>query len=102
MALRTKMKLLSLSGLLMAAMCVISLFATVQLVHAAGESQPPNSNGMMWQVIILLSGALSTVWTGIGVWLIANQREIFQRVGRLETGEEVRKELCDERHPRKP
>lgn len=96
MALKTRIRLLTFTKFAVLVLTMVVLLTSVSMV-SAGDA-PPGSTGMMWQMIMALFGMLDTVLTGIIVWLVSNQRETFQRIGRLESGEDVRAALCDERH----
>lgn len=97
MALRTRIRLLSITRYTVLALTGLVVFVSASLA-SAGDSAPTPA-GMMWQVIMVLFGALDTILTAIIVWLVSNQRETFQRIGVLEKGEAVRAEICKERHP---
>ena len=100
MAHQTRLRLLTFTKFLALTVSSFVLLASLGIA-SQGEAIQPTTQGMMWEVIMVLFGALNTILTGVIVWLVSNQREAFTRIGKLETGEEVRASLCDERHKTK-
>lgn len=101
MALKTRLQLLTLTQFSTVALTAAVLFIAVSFAFA-GEGVPVSPTGMMWESIMALFGALNTILTGAICWLVSNQRETFQRIGKLETGEEVQSRICAERHQKRP
>ena len=100
MAHQTRLRLLTCIKFL--ALTVLSVVLLVSFgIASQGEAVQPTTSGMMWEAIMGLFGVLNTILTGVIVWLVSNQREAFSRIGKLETGEEVRSSICDERHKAK-
>lgn len=65
----------------------------------AGEAPTMGEHpDFLWQIIVGLFALLNTILTAILIWIISNQKELFQRVGHLETGLATVEVLCDERH----
>lgn len=97
MSLPVRIRLLSIIRVVILLVTSAVMLCSASLAHAGDVV--PSPMGMMWQVIMVLFGALDTILTGIIVWLVSNQREAFQRLSLLEKGEAVRAEICKERHP---
>jgi uncharacterized membrane protein YcjF (UPF0283 family) len=78
----------------------ISLFSvsllTIVAMAYAGNAQPDDMFSPK-DIIMLLFALLQTVFLGIGVWLIANDKELFTRMAKVEKSQEVRDAVCDER-----
>ena len=72
------------------------LLAIVALSYA-GPAAPPDDTFSMKDIIMVLFGLLQTVFMGIGVWLIANDKELFTRMARVEGKIETRDAICDDR-----
>jgi uncharacterized membrane protein YcjF (UPF0283 family) len=73
----------------------ILLAGYVVVYGAAGT--PVSDTFSNKDIITLLATLLQTVLFGIGIWLIANDREIFTRLRKVESAQQVRDKLCDER-----
>ena len=81
MALQTRIRLLSLTRLFVLALFIM-IAAVAANVAYAGEPAQMSQTGAMWQVIMTLFGVLNTILTGVIVWLVSNQKELFQRMGK--------------------
>lgn len=73
----------------------VAMITVVSLSHAGSSS--PDDTFAAKDIIMVLFGLLQTVFMGIGIWLIANDKELFTRVANVEKKQEVRDTLCDER-----
>lgn len=77
--------------------CLILMIYVV--AHAKGEVPAPPDDGVSSKdVILYLLALLQTIMLGFAVWLIGNDRELFKRVSSVETRQEVRDKLCEERN----
>ena len=103
MALKTRIRLLALTriGIVVLALSVVLLI--VGFANASDMTQIAIAqNNRLWQVITCLIGILDLLLSGILVWIVGNQKETFQRVSKLERGEDIRrdfvsKEICHEK-----
>jgi hypothetical protein len=73
------------------------ILISLSLAHGAGVV-PQDSVISNKEIIMYMLGLLQTIFAAIGLWLIANDRELFTRVGKIETKQAVRDQLCDERN----
>jgi len=72
-----------------------ALLAIVAMAYA-GTVQPDDSFSLK-DIVMVLFGLLQTLFMGIGVWLIANDKELFTRMAKVEKDQQVRDAVCDER-----
>lgn len=68
----------------------------VAISHAGTE--PPQEVISSKDVILVLFGLLQTGLLALAVWLINNDRELFVRVGKMETSQASREAICEERN----
>lgn len=81
------------------AMVVVCLTLTwFAMVSAANQAPPPIDTVSSKDIIMILFGMLQTVFMGIGVWLISNDKELFTRMGKVESAQATREAICDERN----
>lgn len=80
------------------ALLVSFLLTFFVLVHAGSSNPQPDDTFSNKDIIMILFGLLQTIFLGIGVWLIGNDREIFTRLRLVESRQETRDALCDERN----
>lgn len=77
---------------------LITILACHAIVEASGAPATDSATISSKDIIFVLYGLLQTIFMGIGVWLISNDKELFKRVSRLETDVAVMDKVCDERH----
>lgn len=83
---------------------VVTIVSAVGVLALAAKLQAGDTATMgehsdaMWQVIGVLVGTLNTVLTGIALWLIKNQAELFGRMRKVEADQQTLEALCEERH----
>jgi uncharacterized membrane protein YcjF (UPF0283 family) len=79
------------------AVCIIMVgFA---IVHAAGTTTVTTTSDSFSSkdIITMLLALLQTILVGVGVWLIGNDKELFTRMGKVETNQAVQANTCKER-----
>lgn len=79
---------------LMVTCIILTWFAIVQ---AAGTAPAPDTITSK-DIIMILFGLLQTMFMGIGIWLISNDKELFTRMGKVESNQATRDAICDERN----
>lgn len=57
---------------------------------------------ILWQLVVALFGVLDTLLTGIMIWIICNQSELFRRLRQVEADNQTAAAVCDERHTNHP
>ncbi len=72
--------------------------ATTVKLQAGDTASMGEHADAMWQIIGVLVAALNTVLTGIALWLIKNQSELFSRMRHIEAAQQTADRLCEERH----
>jgi uncharacterized membrane protein YcjF (UPF0283 family) len=82
---------------ILAALTVVIVLSGFVIVHASNAPVPADSITSK-DIIMILFGLLQTILLAIGVWLISNDRELFTRLRQVETKQEVRDNLCEERN----
>lgn len=75
---------------------IVAVLAVFTLAYA-GNTSPADDTFSAKDIIMVLFGLLQTVFMGIGVWLIANDRELFTRMGKVESAQAVQTTKCEER-----
>ena len=75
--------------------CFLALAASV----SAGDVPSVREHSdIMWQIITALFGVLNTILTGVIVWIISQQSELFGRLRKVEADQQTTERLCEERH----
>ena len=102
MALKTRIRLLAATRISIVDFTSLIVMAAFSAAFASDTTNIMLSQvGVLWQVIICLIGVLDLLLSGILLWIVGNQKEAFQRIGKLEKDEGIRDAVCDERHPKK-
>ena len=104
MALKTRIRLLAATRIAIVSFACAIVLAVFGVAFASDATSIMIAQvGALWQVIICLIGVLDLLISGILVWIVGNQKETFQRMNKLEKGEDSRKEfvskeICDLKH----
>lgn len=75
--------------------CTVTI---VPVVLAADITSMDEHADVLIKLVAALLGLVVTFLTGFTVWLISNQKELFIRVGSVETKIETLRAVCEERH----
>lgn len=86
------------SVIALVAIAAINLFVVSAAIAETNAGSIAEHSDVLMKIIGGLLSVNVVVLTGFVGWLVGNQKELFQRVGAVETAVIVRKELCDERH----
>lgn len=76
-------------------LAIVAMIVFVSLSYAS--SAPVSDSFSSKDIITVLFGLLQTIFMGIGVWLIANDKELFTRVATMEKKQAVQEMKCEER-----
>jgi TRAP-type uncharacterized transport system fused permease subunit len=94
MALKTRIHLLAMTRIFIVVFACVIVLAVFGIAFASDSTSVTLSQvGALWQVIICLIGVLDLLLSSILVWIVGNQKETFQRMSKLEKGEDIRKEF---------
>lgn len=75
---------------------VAVIFTFFTVVYAGGNGAETDTFSHK-DIIMILLALLQTIFIGIGVWLITNDKELFTRMNKVESDVKVQKVKCEER-----
>ena len=79
------------------ALCIVITW--IVIVQASNGSAPSTDSVISSKdIIMVLFGLLQTIFLGMCAWMVANDRELFKRMGAVESKQSTQDAICKERN----
>lgn len=86
------------ASLVLVIVLAVVLFTAVLALAATQQESIAEHADVLMKVMAGLLSLNAMFLTGFVAWLIGNQKELFTRIGHVETRVETLKAVCEERH----